>query len=257
MSSPSSDDLPEVAVQLARDEIEIGRLAGAVRADDGGERAGRETARHVVDGHMAAEANREPARFERGRRRRSRYGHSRVLQRLLRTGIGILSAGIVATRSSRSFVVLAVGLDLEVIHRLQRLMVFLAEGHRALRRLEGHAFHRRDQLLGVGAASLLDRRDDRGCGGEAAGGEEVRRRVEALLVLGDEPVVHRVLREGIVVIDRAFHAGIILVDLHGRQDVAARRELDAEALGLQVGDLRQRMRAGPDDVDDLACRACP
>src|ERR1700744_6265002 len=32
--------------------------------------------------------------------------------------------------------VLAVSLDLEVIHRLQRLMVFLAEGHRPLGRIE-------------------------------------------------------------------------------------------------------------------------
>ena len=53
---------------------------------------------------------------------------------------------------------------------------------------------------------------------------------------------------------RAFHAGIILVDLHGRQDVAAGRELDAEALGLQVGELRQRMLAGPDEADDLLAR---
>src|SRR5437763_2754087 len=32
--------------------------------------------------------------------------------------------------------------DLEVIHRLHCLVVFLAEGHAAFRGLEGHAFHR-------------------------------------------------------------------------------------------------------------------
>src|SRR6185436_5862549 len=43
-----------------------------------------------------------------------------------------------------------VDLDLEVIHRLHRLVVFLAEGHLALRRLEAHALHRADQLVGGG-----------------------------------------------------------------------------------------------------------
>src|SRR5687768_7777884 len=42
-------------------------------------------------------------------------------------------------------------LDAEVVHRLQRLVVLLAEAHRALGRVEEHAFHRGDQLLGVGA----------------------------------------------------------------------------------------------------------
>ena len=92
------------------------------------------------------------------------------------------------------------------------------------------------------------------CRRKPARGEEVRRRVEALLVLGHEPVVHRVLREVVVVVDGALHAGIVLVDLHGGQDVAAGRDLDAEALGLQVGDLGQRVLARPDDVDDLLAR---
>src|SRR3954454_21092502 len=39
-----------------------------------------------------------------------------------------------------------VDLDLEVIPALQRLMVFLAEHHFALWRIELHAFHRADQF---------------------------------------------------------------------------------------------------------------
>ena len=52
------EDLAGAGAQLAGDQIEVGGLAGAVRADDGGERAGRERARHVVDRDMAAEADR-------------------------------------------------------------------------------------------------------------------------------------------------------------------------------------------------------
>src|SRR5664279_4477419 len=53
-------------------------------------------------------------------------------------------------------------LDPEVIHRLHRLVVFLAEGHLALGRLEAHAFHGLDELLGVGvAAGFLQCLDDR------------------------------------------------------------------------------------------------
>src|SRR5882672_9370329 len=46
-------------------------------------------------------------------------------------------------------------LDLEVVHALQRLMVFLAEQHATLGGLELHALHRRDQLLAVGGARLF------------------------------------------------------------------------------------------------------
>src|SRR5258706_8812893 len=47
-------------------------------------------------------------------------------------------------------------LDAELVHVLHRLVVFLAEAHGALGRLEAHALHRCDQLLGVGTARLLD-----------------------------------------------------------------------------------------------------
>ena len=53
--------LPAGGGQLARDQVEVGGLARAVRPDDRGERAGSELARHRVDGHMAAEADRQAA----------------------------------------------------------------------------------------------------------------------------------------------------------------------------------------------------
>ena len=172
--------------------------------------------------------------------------------------IGIFMSSILISRTSSG---IAPGdrrivLDPEVVHALQRLVVLLAEGHLALGRVEAHAFHRGDQLLGVGATSPSSSAvDHRHRGREAAGGEEVRRRVEALLVLGDQPVVHRVLRDVVVVVGRAFHAGELLVGRHRRQDVAAGRDLDAEALRVHV--LRAWSAdagAGPDDPDDLAAR---
>ena len=50
--------------QLARDQVEIGRLARAVGADDRRQRARRKGAGHVVDGHVAAEADRQVMGFE-------------------------------------------------------------------------------------------------------------------------------------------------------------------------------------------------
>ena len=138
-----------------------------------------------------------------------------------------------------------IDLDLEGVHRLQRLMVLLAEDHLALGRVELHALHRRDQLLRVGRLGLLDRRDHRHRGGEAAGGEEIRRRVEALLVLGDQPVVDRVLGDLVIVIGRALQAGEPLVGRERRQDVAAGRELDAVAAGVEIAELVQRIRRRP------------
>jgi hypothetical protein len=58
-----------------------------------------------------------------------------------------------------------------------------------------------------------------------------------LVVVGHQPLVDRVLRDAEVVVQRAFHAGEVLVGHHRRQDVAAGGQLDAVALGLQVGDL--------------------
>src|SRR5690606_8352431 len=49
---------------LARDQIEVGRLARAVGADDGGQRAGRKRARHRIDRHVPTEADREVLGFE-------------------------------------------------------------------------------------------------------------------------------------------------------------------------------------------------
>ena len=95
--------------------------------------------------------------------------------------------------------------------------------------------------------------DDRHRRGEAAGGEEVRRRVEALLMLGDQPVVHRILGDVVIVIGRALEAGEALVGGERGQDVAAGRKLDAVAAGVEIGELVERIAAArPDDPDDLA-----
>src|SRR3990170_1264438 len=51
------------------------------------------------------------------------------------------------------------GGHLEHVHALQGLVVLLAEDHLALGRLELHALHGRDELLGVGARGFLNRRD--------------------------------------------------------------------------------------------------
>src|ERR1017187_4093273 len=145
-----------------------------------------------------------------------------------------------------------VDLDLEVIHGLKGLVVFLAEDHLPLRRLEGHAFHRGDQLFGVGGpARLLRRTHDGEAGGHAPRREEVGGRLEPLLVLRHEPLVDRVLRNVVVVIGGALHAGEGLVRRERRQDVAAGRDLDAVALRVEVGDLEGVSGAGPVDEDDL------
>ena len=51
-------------------------------------------------------------------------------------------------------------LDLEVIHRLQCLMVLATEGHGALGRLEAHPFHGLDQGFGFPVRSGFERLDD-------------------------------------------------------------------------------------------------
>src|SRR5207244_1032883 len=47
--------LAAVGLQVPCDQIEQGRLAGAIRADDGGNRAGLDRQTHVVGGHEAGE----------------------------------------------------------------------------------------------------------------------------------------------------------------------------------------------------------
>ena len=100
MSAPSSQTEPALALQLAGDQVEVRRLAGAVRADDRRQRAGLE------------------ARTRRGRRRRGRRtgsSSSRVSstaaahaperqracrrQRLLRIGT-FISSGLISRTSS-------------------------------------------------------------------------------------------------------------------------------------------------------------
>jgi hypothetical protein len=65
--------------------------------------------------------------------------------------------------------------NLEGVHFLQSLMVFGAEDHLSLGGVKGHAFHRRDQSLGMGIAfGFLQGGDNcRGCC-KATGGKEIR-----------------------------------------------------------------------------------
>ena len=132
-------------------------------------------------------------------------------------------------------------------------MVFLAEGHLALGRLEAHALHGLDELVGVGVAVRgLEGRDQRHGRAEAAGREEVWRGLELLVVRGHHGFVHGVLGDAEVVVRGAFHAGEVLVRSHGGQDVAAGGDLDAIALEVHVSDLERVACTGPDDEDDLA-----
>ena len=59
-------DLAGGRLELAGDEIEIGGLAGAVGADDGGQRAGRKRAADSIHRHVAAEADGQLTRLEGG-----------------------------------------------------------------------------------------------------------------------------------------------------------------------------------------------
>src|SRR5438874_4127229 len=72
--------------ELPRDQVEVGRLAGAVRADDRRERAGPKFARHAVHRDMPAEADRQAARLQ--------YG----IYFFTRTGT-FISSGLISRRS--------------------------------------------------------------------------------------------------------------------------------------------------------------
>ena len=266
--------------QLARDQVEVGGLAGAVGADDRRQRAGVEGRADVIDRDVAAEADGEVARLQdgigpcrppavipAGARQRGRAGTQSDLRVDARwpwvPDTRCASSGmtarllLVADRQRhvlggdgrhqlQHVVVLGVLLDAEVIHVLQRLVVLLAEGHR-------RPWACRSVMPSMAAISFsvsvepafCSARDHRRCRREAAGDEEVRRRVVALLVLGLQPVVHRVLREVVVVVDAAFGAGELLPAVHDGQDVAAGRQLDAEAIGLHVDELGHRVRRRP------------
>src|SRR6266540_5908156 len=146
------------------------------------------------------------------------------------------------------------GHELEDVHALQRLVVFLAEDHLALGRLELHALHGRDELLGGRAARLLDGGDHGHGRGEAPAGEEVRRLLEALHVLGHEPRVDGVLGNLVVVVratDHTFEV-VALEGLEDVEDVAAARNRDAALVDLARHELSVRPAlARPDDRDVL------
>ena len=66
---------PRRRAQLARQQVEVGRLAGAVRPDDGRQRARTELGRHIVDRRVAAETN---AQANAGQRCRSDHSVHRI-----------------------------------------------------------------------------------------------------------------------------------------------------------------------------------
>src|SRR6266540_7065211 len=146
------------------------------------------------------------------------------------------------------------GHELEDVHALERLVVLLAEDHLALGRLELHALHGGDQLLGGGAARLLDSGDDGHGRREATAGEEVGRLLEALLVLGHEPGVDRILRDLVVVVGAADHPleVVALESLQHVEHVAAARDYDAALVELARDQLGiGAALARPDDGDVL------
>src|SRR5439155_23049176 len=61
---PIEDDAPGVGAQEAADDVEERRLAGAVRADQRGERAALDAEGGAVDGPDAAEASRHVGHLE-------------------------------------------------------------------------------------------------------------------------------------------------------------------------------------------------
>ena len=134
-------------------------------------------------------------------------------------------------------------------------MVFRAEGHGALRRFPTHAFHGGNECFGIPVVSGLKRLGNRECCCHATSGEEIRRCVKALLVLGNEPIIDLVLWRFIVIVDRAFHARNPLVGRQHRQYVAACRNLDAEARRIHAAERSHRVAGtGNIDQDDLAAR---
>ena len=124
ISSPCRKTLPRVGLQLARDQIEVGCFARAVRSYDRRQRAMCESTGDAVHCNMAAELNGKVARFKRTVHvaacrspgtpclvfwRNNRAGMSQLFlndphdgQRLLRIGIFNSSAEMVRTRSRRS-----------------------------------------------------------------------------------------------------------------------------------------------------------
>ena len=61
---PAQPHAARAGLDLPGDQIEVGRLAGAVGADDGGERARRKRAGDSTHRHVPAEADREVLGFK-------------------------------------------------------------------------------------------------------------------------------------------------------------------------------------------------
>src|SRR5208283_5457877 len=137
---------------------------------------------------------------------------------------------------------IGIRLDLEAVHGLQSLMIFLAENHFALGSLEAHALHRLDELLSVGGFCGLDCLDNSHSSSESAAGEKVRRHFEPLLMLLHKPIVYFVLGILVVVISGALHADQRFVQLQGIEDVPACCQLDPVlSFEFHVVELAQRI----------------
>ena len=90
--------------QLARYQVEIGRLARAVRPDDGGELAGPEGAVDMVDRDMAAEPDGQAAGLERRGHRLLRIGISMSLMVSSRVSSGMPQATLGSTLILKAYI---------------------------------------------------------------------------------------------------------------------------------------------------------
>ena len=69
----------------------------------------------------------------------------------------------------------------------------------------------------------------------------------------DQPVVHRVFRETIVIVDRALNSSQEVPPLlQDRKKIAAGGELDAVTFRFEVDNLGDRIGTGPNDDDEFA-----
>ncbi len=120
-------------------------------------------------------------------------------------------------------------------------MVFRTECHSALWGLPRHAFHRFNQRFSICWTSLLDgfNRSDTCC--HPTSGEEIWRAVIAIKMLFNEPIVHRVVGQLVIVIGRPFHAGKLFIGFECRQNVATRCYFNAEPWRVHSIDFAHRV----------------
>src|SRR5882724_8234624 len=130
-------------------------------------------------------------------------------------------------------------LHLDHDHVDDRLVVALAHLLRALRRFPGGVLHRGAQLVGVGAADLLDRLLEQIEQPVGVGGEQVRIVLEFLLERGDELLVARRVDVGRIAggaekaLARAAHGADILLG-HGAGRAGERQLVIEDAVFLEL-----------------------